>query len=443
MLSDYKNGRRSSRRRFAVTAGILGLLLALVAGCSGGDDGGEQTAGSSTPVAEENPDGGPTEEVETGTEDTAVVSPAGFDIDAVLAADPNCASPVTGEPLRIGYAADLGEIGGAADRPGSQAAEHMARLVNCAGGLAGRPVEVVVADVSGSPIDTRAATLGLLDQDVHVLLGPPLPDPGFRVLLAAGGDVAVIFTGATEPALADASALSFLVAFTDTQQSTVAAQFALTNGWRKAATFSSPGPYFGYNPLVFREAFAANGGEVVGDFNMIPLEDEDFADEVAAMAGNPPDVIFGPFFANQIIALRAELDAAGIQAEIIATDAFEAGAGYTFAGTDGVFHVTHSFAAEGSRVEALVTSMTAANGVPPEAASFAALAGDAFVVVADAYLRVQTTDPLTLGQAIADAQAVAGITGDLSYDGEGYPQKPIYVHEVVDGQPSLAATIGG
>lgn len=443
MSSDHKMGRRSARRRFAVAAGIFGLLSAVIAGCSASDDEGGQATGSSVPPAEETADGESAEEVDAGAETAAVVSPTGFDIDDVLAADPNCATPVSGDPLRIGYAADLGEIGGAADRPGSQAAEHLADLVNCAGGLDGRPVEVIVADVSGSPIDTRAATLGLLEQEVHVLLGPPLPDPGFRVLLAAGGDVAVIFTGATEPALADASALSFLVAFTDTQQSTVAAQFALTNGWRKAATFSSPGPYFGYNPLVFREAFAANGGEVVGDFEMIPLEDEDFAADVAAMAGNPPDVIFGPFFANQIIALRAELDAAGIEAEIIATDAFEAGAGYTFAGTDGVFHVTHSFADEGSRVEALVTSMTAANGVPPEAASFAALAGDAFVVVADAYLRAGTTDPVTLGQAIADAEAVAGITGDLSYNGEGYPQKPIYVHEVVDGQPSLAATIGG
>ncbi len=443
MFSDYKRARGDSRRRLAIMAGIFGLLIALAAGCSGGDDGGDQAAGTAAPPAEGSTDGDATDEVDAGAEDTVPLAPNGFDIDAVLAADPNCATPVTGDPLRIGYAADLGEIGGAADRPGSQAAEHLAKLVNCAGGLDGRPVEVVVADVSGSPIDTRAATLGLLDQDVHVLLGPPLPDPGFRVLLAAGGDVAVIFTGATEPALADASALSFLVAFTDTQQSTVAAQFALTNGWRKAATFSSPGPYFGYNPLVFREAFTANGGEVVGDFDMIPLEDEDFADDVAAMAGNPPDVIYGPFFANQIIALRAELEAAGIEADIIATDAFEAGAGYTFAGTDGVFHVTHSFADEGSRVEALVTSMTSANGVPPEAASFAALAGDAFVVVADAYLRAGTTDPLAIGQAIADADAVAGITGDLSYDGEGYPQKPIYVHEVVDGQASLAATIGG
>ena len=71
-----------------------------------------------------------------------------------------------------------------------------------------------------------------------------------------------------------------------------------------------------------------------------------------------------------------------------------------------------------------------------------ALAGDAVAVIAAAYLQVRTTDPLILGEAIANLQGVNGVTGVLSYNGMGTPTKTIYIHKVVDGQPTLATKIG-
>ncbi len=240
--------------------------------------GGDETGGGS------DVDGG------AGTDDdqSAADSAPMWDIDAALAADPNCSSPVGGDALKIGYAADLSEIGGPADRPGSQAARHLADLVNCSGGLNGRPIEVIVSDVSGDAATSRAAILDLLAQDVQVLLGPPFPDYGFRVLQVTAGEVPVLFTGSTEPALADSELLSYLVAFNDTQGATVAADYSLLQGWQTAVTFSSPGPYFGYNTVVFEAAFESGGGEVLNDYEFVPLETEDFTEAVAEIAANPP-----------------------------------------------------------------------------------------------------------------------------------------------------------
>ncbi len=433
-------GSRPAARALVAAVAAVGLVAAA---CSSGDDD-QTTQPTLTGVTQPDDAGQQTEtETDTDTEGEAPVAAGGWDIDAALAADPNCPVPVEGQPLRIGYAADLSPIGGPADGPGSQAAAHLAKLINCSGGFDGTPVEVVVTDVSGQPIETRSAMNGLLEQDVSVLLGPPFPDPGFRVLQVTRGEVPVIFTGSTEPALGDKTALSYLVAFNDTQGATVAAQFALSSGWSRAVTFSAEGPYFGYNTLVFSSVFAENGGEVIGDYPFVPFETDDFSEFVAAIAADPPDVIYTPMFAFQLVALRQQLEAAGVEVEYLQSDAFEATGGYGLAGTEGIYHVTHAFPADGSRISVLNASLAASEGVPSEAPSMVALAGDAMAVIADAYLRTRSTDPAVLGPAIADANGVQGVTGVLSYMGRGTPTKEIYIHRVVDGEPSLAATVGG
>ncbi len=368
-----------------------------------------------------------------------------FDIDAVLAADPDCPEPVSGETLVIGYAADLGAFGVFADGPASQTTSHIAELINCSGGLDGRPVEVVVSDVSGTdPLASRDATIELLEAGAQALLGPPFPDPGFRVLQATNGQVPVLFTGSTEPALADASQLSFLVAFNDTQGATAAAQFAQTKGWGRAAVFGAAGPYFGYNADVFAAAFNGQGGTVTAEYSFVPQDQVDFGEAVADMVTDPPDVVYSPMFADQWVVLRRQLDEAGLaDVELLGSDAFEATNGYALAGTDGLFHVTHTDPGDETRLQALLNSFADANGgVPPASPSMAALAGDAMAVIAEAYLQSKPEDPASLGEAIANIGIVEGVSGELIYDGSGAPAKPMYIHQVVDGQPTLAAIIG-
>ncbi len=333
-----------------------------------------------------------------------------------------------------------------ADGPASQTASHIVNLINCSGGLDGRAVELVVREVSNSdPAVSRDATLELLDAGAVALLGPPFPDPAFRVLEVTQGRVPVMFTGSTEPALADASELSFLVSFNDTQGATAAAQFAQTKGWGRAAVIGASGPYFGYNADVFVSAFTGQGGTITAEYSFVPLEQLDFADVVADMAADPPDVVYSPMIADQWVALRSELDGAGLtEVQLIGSDAFEATNGYALAGTDGIFHVTHADPGEDTRLQALLDSFAAANGgVPPASPAMAALAGDALAVIAEAYLQSKAQDSVELGDAIANVGVVQGISGELQYDGSGAPAKPMYIHQVVDGQATLAAVIGG
>lgn len=417
---------------------VAGLAIAATACTSGADQADTGPTASSTPAVAPTsvPAGQPGQSGQPAAQGTA----PRWDIDAALAADPNCPNPLTVDPLVIGYAADLGDLGGFADGPASETARHLAKLINCSGGIGGRPVRVDVADISGSPTDSRSAVLGLLQGGARVLLGPPFPDPGFRVLQATQGNTPVIFTGSTEPALADSTELSYLVAFNDTQGASAAAQFAKARNWNTAVTLSSPGPYFGYNVRVFTAAFTSGGGQVLADLPMVPGEQTDFAEAVAAIAANPPDMIYTPMLAEQLVALKGQLEEAGLgDVELVGSDAFEASFGYQLPNIDGIYHVTHADPDPDSRLEKLIASYTAATGSPrPGAPSMVALTGDALAVIADAYLRVNSTDPLTLGRAIASTTGVQGITGELSYDNSGAPTKPIYIHQVADGQATLA-----
>lgn len=368
--------------------------------------------------------------------------------------------------LKIGYAADFSDLGGFADMPASQAGEHFVALVNCAGGIdpedgididavlatdlgnceevSGTTLEMTVENIAGDPEVTQRASQSLIDSGVSALLGPAFPDFGEPLLQVAAGEVPVLFVASTEPLLADASILAYLVAFDDTAQASAAAEFALDQGWSTAVTFSAPGPYFGYNPEVFTEVFTAGGGSVVADYNFVPIEDMDFSTQVNEMAagGQAPDVVYSAMLSFQSAVLRGQLDSAGVATNYLVTDAFEATGGYFTDGVEGFYHTTHSFPSEGSRIKALADSYEATHGSPLENSSFGGLAVDAIAVVIDAFVRTNSTDPKVLGDAIGQADGVHGATGDLTYVGtSGIPDKPVYVHQVVGGAATLAATI--
>lgn len=368
--------------------------------------------------------------------------------------------------LKVGYAADLSDLGGFADMPASQAGEHFVALVNCAGGIdadngididavlatdldncsevSGTTLEWRMENIAGDPEVTQRVSQSLIDWGASALLGPPFPDFGEPLLQVTAGEIPVLFVASTEPTLADASINSYLVAFDDTMQATAAAEFALDQGWSTAVTFSAPGPYFGYNPEVFTEVFTAGGGSIIADYGFAPIDDMDFSTQVNELAsgGQAPDVVYSAMLSFQAAVLRGQMDAAGVTTNYLVTDAFEATGGYFTDGVEGFYHTTHSFPSEGSRIKALADSYEATYGAPLENASFGGLAVDAIAVVIDAFVRTKSTDPKVLGAAIKNAKDVHGATGDLTYLGlGGVPDKPVFVHRVVGGAPTLAATI--
>lgn len=424
------------------TMTVLCAASLVLAACGGDDDDVATTAAPATDATTESTAAPASSATTTAPAPSGDSGAAPVDIDAILATDlGSCAAAPAGEPIKVGMALDYSEVSGFADIPGGKAASYFADLINCAGGVNGSPVEVQIKDVQGDAQVTGTVTQELVDAGSHFLIGPPFADFGQPVLQTTKGAVPVFFAASTEPSLPDAGALSFLVTFDDTAQATAAAEWALDNGFTRAITFSSPGPYFGYNPEVFTEVFTAGGGEIVSDQPYTPVEDTDFSAQVNEIAGlaEGDEVVYSAMLAFQVTALRGQLEGQGLtDLTYLGTDAFEATGILAEQNNEGIYHTTHGYAEPGGRIEQLLQGYEATNGEPLESGTFAGLYVDAMLLGIQGIVNCGCTDPAGIGAAIGEISGFEGFTGTMGYAGtNGTPDKQVGIHRIVDGVDTL------
>ena len=364
--------------------------------------------------------------------------------------DPSAAPGPTGDctldtPLKIGFAADLGELGAFSDQPGSEAAQVQVDLINAAGGVGGLPVEYEVKDIQGDPAATQRGTQELLDDGVNAIIGPPFGNTGIPLLDTVDGAAPVIFMASTDPQLADPSRGAFLASFSDPVQSAAAAEFAYGEGWTEAVTFSSADDvYFSGNPKFFTEAFEEAGGTVSKDFSF-SLADEDFSSQVNELASMDPQpqVVFTAMVMPQTATLLQQMKAAGLEdVKVIGVDGFDATVVWSAGDVaNGVFFTAHTFPTDDNNVQAFLDEAAAA-GTDIETISFGALASDAVQILAHAAETTCSVDGATLITAINEIEDLEVTTGSVSYAGtNGVPAKDVVILTVTDGEPSFVTSL--
>ena len=393
--------------------------------------------GASEPAATE-----PAGTEPAGTE-PAATEPAGTASGATTA--PSSGDCTLETPLKIGFAADLGELAAFSDQPGSEAAQVQVDLLNDAGGVGGLPVEYVVKDIQGDPAATQRAAQELLDEGVNAIIGPPFANTGTPLLDTVDGQAPIIYMASTDPQLADPSRGAFLASFSDPVQSAAAAEFAMDKGLTSAVTFSSADDvYFSGNPEYFTETYEQAGGTLVQDFSF-SLADEDFSSQVNEMAGlDPaPQALFTAMVMPQIATLLQQMDAAGLgDVVVIGADSFDATVVWS-AGevADGVFFTAHTFPTADNDVQAFLDAAASA-GAEIETISFGALSSDAVLILAHAAEAACSVDPATLITTINEITDLPVTTGSVTYAGtNGVPEKDVAILTVTGGEPALETTL--
>lgn len=343
------------------------------------------------------------------------------------------------EPLKIGFAADLGELGAFSDQPGSEAAKVMVDKINEAGGVGGLDVEYVVKDIQGDPAATQRAAQELLDEGVNAIIGPPFASTGAPLLDAVDGAAPIVFMASTDPALADPSRGAFLASFSDQVQAAAMAEFAIAEGHMSAVTFSSTDDvYFSGNPEYFTEVFEGAGGEVLEDY-AYSLADSDFSTQVNAIAdlAEPPAVLFTAMVMPQTQTLLEQLDAAGLgDIVVLGVDGFDATVVWSAGDVaDGVFFAAHTFPQDTNGVQQFLDDAAAA-GANIETISFGALAADAVQILAAAATEACSVDGAALISTIDTLVNVPVTTGTVTYNGTGgVPEKDVVILGVEGGEP--------
>jgi len=404
-----------------IPAAVVSIGLVLAA--CGGDDETADTAGAETTAGSETTAGG-SETTAAGGTDTSVASECTLE-----------------SPLKIGFAADLGELGAFSDQPGSEAAQVMVDQINAAGGVGGLPVEYTVKDVQGDPAATQRAAQELLDDGVNAIIGPPFANTGAPLLDTVAGKAPVVFMATTDPSLADPSRGAFLTSFSDKSQSAAMAEFALGKGYTKAVTLSSTDDvYFSGNPEYFTTVFTEGGGEVLGDY-AYSLADADFSTQVNEISNlaDTPEVIFTAMVMPQTQTLLEQLDSAGLgDVVVMGVDGFDATVVWSAGAiADGVFFAAHTFPQDTNNVEQFLADAAAA-GAEIETISFGALSADSVQILAAAATQACSTDPAALTEAINNLEDLEVTTGSVTYkDRNGVPDKDVVILTVEGGAPAF------
>ncbi|MCL4298851.1 MAG: ABC transporter substrate-binding protein [Anaerolineae bacterium] len=336
------------------------------------------------------------------------------------------------------------------DAPGLNGMKLAAEEINAAGGVLGRPIEIVAIDGKTDQTAVTNAVSEMIEVNQVVAIGG-LNDSTFA--LAAGpiaqtAGIPFVTAGATLPTLPEqVGDHFFMVPFGDDTQAYAVADYAMDELKAKTAYMLVDQAYDFTTALAsfFKERWQERGGEIVLE-DIYQSGDTDFSAQIARLkALDPqPDVLFVSAIPNEAGITTLQIREAGLTQPILSGDGFDTPLIGEVAGeqADAVYYSTHaSLDNPADKVANFVAGYEAAYGNKPENA-FAALGYDMMNLIADAIERAGEADPAAIRDALAATEGFEAVTGTITYpEGQRKPAKSVTIIQVQDGQYSFAAEV--
>jgi branched-chain amino acid transport system substrate-binding protein len=211
------------------------------------------------------------------------------------AAETPAVTPSAGGPLKIGlllaYTGDLSDFGPAHEN----AARLAVKEINAAGGVLGKPIEVVTGDTGTDPSQGVSEATRLVNvEGVNAILGALASGVTLPVAESVTGPnhILQISEASTSPALTDAKDNDFLFRTTisDAAQGVVLAKLAEDEGLKSVCTMYINNAYGQGLSEIFTENFEKAGGTVTAQ---VPHESEQatYASELSQCTAGNPDAL--------------------------------------------------------------------------------------------------------------------------------------------------------
>lgn len=333
-----------------------------------------------------------------------------------------CVAGLGADTINLGALMALTGALGPYGPPIANGAQLAVDQINAAGGVLGRPLELIIADTATSPDVGRAAASRLIEiNGVSAIVGAL----SSGVTLAASSvtipaEIPLISPASTAPSIPalDDNDFVFRTVVSDEVQGVVMGQFAFDQGYRRAAVIYVNNDYGKGLADKFEESFEADGGRVVAS---IPYEENkaSYRGEVDSILSANPDLfvlISYPVDGNKQIVEAAE---AGYEGAFVFSDGMKGegvapGPGCASAEEPGPIEGAYgTVAAAGFRTEAFDADYNAAFG--PSSVPYNYQAYDAVVLLALAIVRAGDTS----GPAIRDnLRAVSSGPGEEVFYGD-------------------------
>ncbi len=342
------------------------------------------------------------------------------------------------EPIKIGqYGAFTGKDAdfGLAARKGVTLAVEEA---NAAGGVLGRPIELVVEDNQSKQGESATIAKKFVSRDkVVAVLGANMSNHSLEAApVFQNAKVPMIAITSTNPRVTEIGDYIFRVCFIDPFQGTALAQFAVGSlKLKRVAILTSVNNAYSVGlSKNFREQVTKLGGTVVAE-QRHNEGDKDFRAQLTAVkaAGAEGILHSGNYTEGALICKQAR--ALGFTGPIFGGDAWEGPEFLAIGGAavEGTYYSTHaSNESDAPTMKAFVARYQKRWGELPNATT--TLGYEAAILLFDALKRAGTTDSKPLRDALAATKDFPGATGPITIDEKRNAAKSATIVVVKDGK---------
>lgn len=312
-----------------------------------------------------------------------------------------------------------------------------AEQINAAGGIDGRKLRLLVEDSACQPERAVASFQRLVTEgQVPVVLGNICSSNVLAMAPLAEQEKVVLFsTGASNPAISEAGDFVFRNWPSDHLQGSLTADYAYEQGYRKMAILHVDNDYGGGLEEVFRRHFQELGGTITLTPSASYTEgDDDFAAQIAQIDESGADALYLPAYTREYPLILAQLEEAGVDWPIIASETFDDPDTIQSSGTAAeeiVFPSPAAFDRETAQGEAFAQAFESRFGEPPGITADTAF--DAMNILAEALAAGAHTGP-AIRDFLYQLHDYEGVAGATTFDARGDATKRILFYEISDGR---------
>ncbi|MCB9798780.1 ABC transporter substrate-binding protein [Candidatus Nomurabacteria bacterium] len=315
-------------------------------------------------------------------------------------------------PIKIGFIApisgDLASLGSDALVSAQIAVDE----VNQAGGVDGRPIELVVEDGKCSAKDAPQAASKLMNVDnVQVIMAMCSPEVVASSGMANQQKRVLISSCASAPNVTDAGDYVFRTYPSDSFQGKFAAQHAYnTLGKRKAAILSVQNDWGVGLRDVFAQTFEALGGDVVV-IQEHTQDSRDMRSQISKIKEANPDIIYFPSFTEPSLVGLKQIRDLEVDVEILGGDAWSDAKLQESSYAQGAQYVQPLSNYSESWKEKMLARGAGATVCAPSAYDNVKIIADIIGSVGE--------DGEKIKNALYDVKGYAGVAGDITFDENG------------------------
>jgi branched-chain amino acid transport system substrate-binding protein len=359
-----------------------------------------------------------------------------FLVQPVFAKGGNQAAPA-GDTIRIGYVGALSGDTSLWGQTGLNGLYLTADKINAEGGVLGKKIEIIGLDGRGDPQDSVNALNKLIDEyQVSAVVGTNFSS--CNIPMAAVADrkkVPIIGTAASnELVTVDENGklhpYSFRLCFIDSFQGTRMGEYALKNGYKRAALLVNQSDAYSTGVAKYTaDAFEAGGGRIVAREGA-GGSDTDFRAQLSKIALADPEVLFIPWTYSSVA--------------LIARQARELGLKWQFYGYDGWDSMELPGMAEGALEGSIFCSRPGFS--TPEAKAYGAeyqarfnmvleaeclFTNDGLRWIVQAIKEAGSADPTAIRDKLETTTSFIGLMGKMSIDPATHnPARELAIFEI-------------